>query len=138
MLRTLKILKETGVHIEITNIIIPTLNDDMKTIGQMCEWIVTELGTNVPVHFVRFYPLYKLSDLPRTPVSTLDRARDIALDKGLDFVYISRVTGHEGENTFCPDCGEILVKRVGFVIDKINLVNGKCKYCATDIPGIWD
>jgi pyruvate formate lyase activating enzyme len=138
VLRTLKILRDANVHIEITNIIIPTMNDDMKTIGQMCEWIVTELGRNVPVHFVRFYPLYKLSDLPRTPVSTLDKARDIALDEGLKFVYISRVTGHEGENTFCPNCGEILVKRVGFVVDKINLVNGNCTYCGTVIPGMWE
>ncbi|UCD09175.1 MAG: AmmeMemoRadiSam system radical SAM enzyme [Dehalococcoidales bacterium] len=137
VLRTLKILRDAGVHIEITNIIIPTLNDDMKKITQMCEWIVNELGSNVPIHFVRFYPLYKLSDLPRTPVSTLDKARNIALDEGLKFVYISRITGHEGENTFCPGCGKILVKRVGFVIDEINLENGKCKYCGTDIPGIW-
>ena len=137
VLETLKLLRDAGVHIEITNIVIPTLNDDMAKISQMCKWIVNELGTGVPVHFARFYPLYKLSDLPRTPVSTLDKARDTALDTGLKFVYVARVTGHEGENTFCPGCGETVIKRVGFVIDEIHLENGKCKHCGTDIPGIW-
>jgi len=137
VLGTLKLLRDAGVHIEITNIIIPTLNDDMGKISEMCRWIVSELGTSVPVHFARFYPLYKLSDLPRTPVSTLDKARNTALDAGLNFVYVSRVTGHEGENTFCPVCGGIVIKRVGFVIDEMHLENGKCKHCGTDIPGRW-
>jgi len=137
VLATLKLLRDTGVHIEITNLVIPTLNDDMGKIGQMCQWIVNELGTGVPVHFARFYPLYKLSNLPQTPVSTLDKARHIALDAGLKFVYVARVTGHEGENTFCPGCGETVIKRVGFVIDEIHLKNGKCKHCGSDIPGVW-
>lgn len=137
VLRTLKLLREAGVHIEITNIVIPTLNDDMEKISEMCQWIVNELGTGVPVHFARFYPLYKLSNLPQTPVSTLDKARRTALNAGLKFVYVARVTGHEGENTLCPGCGETVIKRVGFVIDKIHLGNGKCLYCGTEIPGIW-
>jgi len=137
VLGTLKWLRDAGVHIEITNIVIPTLNDDMEKISEMCKWIVSELGTDVPVHFARFYPLYKLSDLPRTPVSTISKARDTALDAGLKFVYVARVTGHEGENTFCPDCGEIVIKRVGFVTDGIHMENGKCKHCGADISGRW-
>lgn len=137
VLGTLKLLRDAGVHIEITNIVIPTLNDDMGKISEMCQWIVSELGTGVPLHFARFYPLYKLSDLPRTPVSTLDKARNTALDAGLKFVYVARVSGHEGENTFCPGCGETVIKRVGFVIDEIHLENGKCTYCGTEIPGRW-
>ncbi|UCC17189.1 MAG: AmmeMemoRadiSam system radical SAM enzyme [Dehalococcoidales bacterium] len=137
VLKTLKLLKDADIHIEITNIIIPTLNDEMGKINQMCKWIANELGVDVPLHFVRFYPLYYLSDLPRTPVSTLDKARDIALDAGLKFVYISRVTGHEGENTYCPGCREAVIKRVGFVVDEILLENGKCTYCGADLPGIW-
>ena len=137
VLGTLKLLRDAGVHIEITNIVIPTLNDDMEKISEMCKWIVNELGTGVPVHFARFYPLYRLSNLPQTPVSTLDKARHTALDAGLEFVYIARVTGHEGENTFCPGCGETVIKRVGFVIDEIHLENGKCKHCGSDIPGRW-
>ena len=137
VLGTLKLLRDAGVHIEITNIVIPTLNDDMAKISKMCQWIASELGTNVPVHFARFYPLYRLSNLPQTPVSTLDKARHTALDAGLEFVYIARVTGHEGENTFCPGCGETIIKRVGFVIDEIHLENGKCNHCGWDIPGRW-
>lgn len=137
VLRTLKLLSDAGIHIEITNLVIPTLNDDMGKISEMCKWIKNELGTGVPVHFARFYPLYKLSNLPQTPVSTLDKARDTALDAGLKFVYIARVTGHEGENTFCPGCGKTIIKRIGFVIDEMHMENGKCTYCGTDIPGRW-
>ena len=138
VLRTLTILREANIHIEITNIVIPTLNDSMEKIHQMCKWIINELGENVPVHFVRFYPLYKLSNLPRTPVSTLDKARDTALSAGLRYVYISRVTGHKGENTYCPGCGKTVIKRVGFVVEEINLENGRCPYCSTYISGIWN
>ncbi len=137
VLGTLKLLRGAGVHIEITNIVIPTLNDDMGKISQMCQWIANELGTGVPLHFARFYPLYKLSNLPQTPVSTLDKARRTALDAGLKFVYVARVSGHEGENTFCPSCGKTVIKRVGFVIDEMHLENGKCIYCGADIPGRW-
>ena len=118
-------------------IVIPTLNDDMTRISQMCKWVVSELGAGVPVHFARFYPLYRLSDLPRTPVSTLDNARKTALDAGLRFVYVAKVTGHAGENTFCPGCGEAIIERVGFVIDAIHMADGRCDYCATPIPGKW-
>lgn len=137
VLGTLKLLKEAGVHIEITNIVIPTLNDDKKMIEKMCKWIVDELGAGVPVHFARFYPLFRLSTLPRTPVSTLDMARETALKAGLKFVYVARVTGHEGENTFCPACGKVVIKRVGFWLDEMHLENGNCKYCGSAIPGRW-
>jgi pyruvate formate lyase activating enzyme len=137
VLRTLKQLANDGVHVEITNIVIPTLNDDMETISEMCRWVVNELGPDVPLHFSRFYPLYRLSDLPRTPVSTLDRARETALNAGLRYVYVAKVTGHEGENTFCPDCGEAVISRVGFVIQEIKLEHGRCKHCGAEIPGRW-
>ncbi len=138
VLNSIKLLKDAGVHVEITNIIIPTLNDNMDMIKEMCEWIVKELDENVPLHFSRFYPLYKLSDLPRTPVSTLEEARNIAMDAGLNFVYIAKVTDHEGENTFCPECGEVVINRMGFVIEELNIQGGACSYCGFDIPGIWD
>jgi pyruvate formate lyase activating enzyme len=137
VLATLRLLRQAGVHIEITNIVIPTLNDDMDMIYQMCTWIVRELGADVPLHFARFYPLYRLSALPRTPVATLDRARQVAIDAGLKFVYIAKVTGHEGENTFCHACGETIIKRVGYVVDEIIMENGACKYCGVPIPGRW-
>ncbi len=135
VLRTLQQLRAAGIHVEITNLLIPTLNDDMQTIERMCRWIVAELGPDVPLHFARFYPLYKLMDLPRTPVSTLDKARQIALQAGLRFVYVARVPGHEGENTFCPNCHETIIAREGFVIDAIDMENGRCRFCQTRIPG---
>lgn len=137
VLRTIEILKEEGVHLEITHLVIPTLNDDPAKLKDMCDWIIDTLGPDVPLHFARFYPLYKLSDLPRTPVSTLDQARQIALDAGLNFVYVAKVVGHDGENTFCPNCGEKIISRLGFVIDAIDLVNGRCTFCDTNIPGMW-
>ncbi len=137
VLDTLKLLKKQGIHIEITNIIIPTLNDDERKVGEMCEWIVKELGTEVPLHFARFYPLYKLSSLPRTPVSTLDKAREIAMKSGLKYVYVARVTGHKAENTFCPGCGESIIDRIGFVVDRMEITEGNCKYCGQSIKGLW-
>jgi pyruvate formate lyase activating enzyme len=103
----------------------------------MCRWIKDELGPDVPIHFARFYPLYKLANLPPTPVSTLDNARDIALEVGLEFVYVARVTGHKGENTFCPGCGEAVITRFGFVIDQMHLTGGKCEHCGAAITGRW-
>ncbi len=137
VLESLKILHGAGVHIEITNIVIPTLNDDMSRIGKMCRWIAEELSPDVPLHFSRFYPLYRLSALPRTPVSTLEEARNTALSSGLKFVYIAKLTGHEAENTFCPNCGEMVVERVGFVVSKVSLDKGSCPYCGEAIPGRW-
>jgi len=137
VLKSLKILHEAGVHIEITNIVIPTINDDSEEISEMCRWIVSEIGPDVPLHFARFYPLYQLSGLPRTPVSTLERAREKALEAGLHHVYIAKVTGHEAENTFCPECKEKVIKRVGFVIEEVHLDQGKCAFCSTQLPGLW-
>ena len=137
VLKSLKILREAGVHLEITNIVIPTLNDDQEKIGAMCRWIVKELGPDVPLHFARFYPLYQLSSLPRTPVSTLEQSRKTALESGLKFVYVAKVTGHEGENTYCPQCGESIIDRMGFVIEELRIANGRCSYCEAEIPGIW-
>lgn len=137
VLQTIKMLHQAGVHLEITNLVIPTLNDDMGMIREMCAWIKQELGEDTPLHFARFYPLYKLSALPRTPVATLDQARAVALDAGLKYVYVAKVIGHEGENTFCPVCGEMIIKRVGFVVEYVRLEDGRCSSCGTPIPGLW-
>jgi len=133
----LGMLKQADIHIEITNLVIPGVNDDMEQVKQMCTWIRNELGAGVPVHFARFYPLYKLSNLPQTPVSTLDKVRDTAREAGLEHVYIARVTGHEGENTFCPHCNEKIIDRMGFVIEAMHLDNGKCTYCGGVVSGKW-
>jgi pyruvate formate lyase activating enzyme len=137
VLETLKTLKREKVHLEITNLIIPTKNDEMSMIREMCLWIKKELGAETPIHFSRFYPLYKLKTLPQTPVSTLDKARAVALSTGLEYVYIGNVPRHEGENTFCPKCKKMLIQRTGYMVGEINVKAGKCKYCGKPIPGIW-
>ncbi len=103
MLETLKTLRSEKVHLEITNLIIPTKNDEMPVVREMCRWIRKELGADTSIHFSRFYPLYKLTDLPPTPVSTLEKARSATLAEGLKYVYIANVRGHESENTFRPE-----------------------------------
>jgi pyruvate formate lyase activating enzyme len=137
VLEALKIYRQSKVHLEITNLVIPTKNDDMDVLKEMCLWIKKELGAETPLHFSRFYPLFKLKGLPPTPVSTLEKARSIALSAGLEYVYIGNVPGHEGENTFCPKCKKMIIKRAGYMVGEINLKEGKCRYCGKPIPGIW-
>jgi pyruvate formate lyase activating enzyme len=137
VLDTMKTLKKQKVHLEITNLVIPTKNDKMPMIREMCLWVKNELGTDTPIHFLRFYPLYKLKNLPPTPVSTLENARAVALDTGLEYVYIGNIPGHEGANTFCPRCGKMIIQRAGYMVVEINMNGGKCKYCGKPIPGIW-
>lgn len=137
VLETLKTLKKEKVHLEITNLMIPTKNDDMSIIREMCLWVKKELGSDTPIHFSRFYPLYKLKSLPPTPVSTLDKARAMALSTGLEYVYVGNVPGHEGENTFCPNCKKMVIRRIGYMIGEMHLKGGKCRYCGKPIQGIW-
>ncbi len=137
VLETLKTLKEEKVHVEITNLVIPTKNDDMSMVREMCLWVKSELGADTPLHFSRFYPLHKLKRLPATPVSTLEKARALALSTGLEYVYIAKVPGHEGWNTFCPRCKKMIIQRTGYMIGEMHLKRGKCGYCGKPIPGIW-
>jgi pyruvate formate lyase activating enzyme len=137
VLETLKTLKKEKIHLEITNLIIPTKNDDLSVLKEMCTWIKRELGADTPIHFSRFYPLYKLKNLPPTPVSTLEKAREAASSVGLEYVYIGNIPGHAGEHTFCPKCKKMIIQRTGYMVGEINLKNGKCRYCGKPIPGIW-
>jgi len=137
VLQTLKTLKDDGVHVEITNLVVPTKNDDMEIVSKMCAWIKSELGADTPVHFSRFHPLYKLRNLPPTPVSTLEKIRQIAMNAGLEYVYIGNVPGHEGERTYCSRCKKLLIFRQAYSIGEVHLAKGKCKFCGNPIPGIW-
>ncbi len=137
VLQSLKILREEGVWLEITNLVIPTKNDDPETIKKMCEWIRDSLGTDVPVHFSRFWPLYKLRNLPPTSVETLERAQKLALNVGLKYVYIGNIPGHKAENTYCPKCGKVVIRRISYHIAENNIVKGKCKFCGHTISGVW-
>jgi pyruvate formate lyase activating enzyme len=110
----------------------------MDMIARMCDWLYTNGFEDVPLHFSRFHPMYKLTQLPSTPVSTLDKARETALKAGIRFVYIGNVPGHDGSNTNCPECGKTVIERRGYRIATNNLKEGKCGNCGEPIPGVWD
>ena len=137
VLETLVALRTMGKWTEIVCLLIPTLNDSDAELRSMAQWIRANLGGAVPLHFSRFHPEYELRELPVTPVATLERARQIALAEGLEYVYIGNVPGHPAQNTYCPGCGKLLVERVGFTASSVLIRNGACPFCARAIPGIW-
>lgn len=137
VLETLKTIKQQGVWLEITNLIIPGQNDNPEEIRKMCIWIKENLGVEVPLHFSRFMPSFKLQNLPPTPISALEEAYSIAKDIGLEYVYIGNVPGHPHESTYCPKCKKKLIGRIGYTITENNIVDGKCKFCGYKIAGIW-
>ncbi len=136
VLDTIKTLHEKKVWLELTNLIVPTLNDDMKTIKKMCEWIKDNLGTDVPLHFSAFFPCYKLDNLPATPPKTVLKARETALKAGLNYVYAGNISVEKEGNTYCPKCKELLIERRWFEVSQNNIKDGKCK-CSHKIPGVW-
>jgi pyruvate formate lyase activating enzyme len=138
VLKTLEVLKDTGIWFELVVLIIPTLNDSPDEIKQMSQWVVRQLGPDVPMHFTRFHPTYRITNLPATPISIVERCRQIALDTGVRYVYAGNMPpGHEGENTYCHKCRAELIRRVGYVIAANQIKDGKCPKCATGIPGVW-
>ncbi len=137
VLNTLKVLKALQVHTEIVNLMVPGKNDDIKQLRAMCRWIYKELGPDIPLHFIRFYPRYKLKSIPPTTVSTLEKARGVATDEGLHFVYVGNVPEHPGGHTYCPDCNKMLIRRIGSRVKVLGLNDGKCQYCGRAIFGIW-
>jgi pyruvate formate lyase activating enzyme len=138
VLSALKAIKAAGVWLELTNLVIPGANDDPADVKRMCEWIKTNLGEDVPVHFSRFAPAFRLRNLPPTPVAKLDQVVKIAHDAGLLYVYVGNVQGHRQESTFCPKCAKIIVKRVGYRPTEIHIRDGKCEFCGTPIAGRWE
>ncbi len=137
VLETIRAVARSKAWLEVVYLVIPTLNDRMDLIREMAKWIRNEVGDQVPVHFSRFQPMYLVKNLPPTPISTLEAARETALEEGLRFVYLGNVPGHEGGNTFCPKCGKVVVQRVGYRIETIRLKAGRCDTCGTPIPGVW-
>jgi pyruvate formate lyase activating enzyme len=138
VLHTLETIAQEGVHLEIVNLVVPTLNDDEDEMKEMAHWIVERLGPDVPTHFSRFQPMYKLVNLPPTPVETLERLHTIAKEAGIRYAYIGNVPGHPADNTYCHRCGEMIIKREGFSIADYHITReGKCEYCGQPIPGVW-
>ncbi len=138
VLNTLKILKEEGVWLEITTLLVPTYVEDMDMIKRMCQWILKELGPDCPHHFLRFFPQYKLTRLPPTPIDLMEKAREVALKEGLKYVYLGNVPGHKACHTYCPNCKRTLVERNGYLVDIKGLRQGHCTFCNEPIAGRWE
>jgi pyruvate formate lyase activating enzyme len=129
--------KASGILVEVTNLIIPTLNDKPEQIRELTRWIKANLGGETPLHFSRFFPRYKMRKLPPTSLKTLDTAREIAMSEGLNYVYIGNISSKEGQNTYCPGCKSMLIERSGYTILQNRLKDGRCPDCETEIYGVW-
>lgn len=129
--------KTMGVLVEMTNLVIPTLNDGDSELQALARWVKENMGRETPLHFSRFFPQHLMRHLPPTPSATLERARDIAKAEGLDFVYIGNITTRGGEDTVCPECGELLISRRRYQILQNKIRNGLCPACGREIYGLW-
>lgn len=138
VLRTFKILKEEGVWTELTNLLIPGANDRPEDISNLCAWVVAELGREVPVHFSRFFPAYKLLDRPPTPVATVLKAVEIAKGFGIKYAYAGNIVGNPYEDTRCPECGKIVIARRGYIVTEEHMRAGSCAFCGVRIAGVWE
>lgn len=134
VIQTCELARELGIHLELTYLVIPGLNDDVNEIKEFCGWIAETLGLDTPVHFSRFHPDYKMKDTQGTPTSTLLKCQSIAKDAGLQFVYLGNIAHGDYDNTYCPSCHALLVERVGFSAYLRGLTQGKCSQCHTSIP----
>jgi len=137
--QALILAKASGILVEVTNLIIPTLNDNPDHIRQLARWVKANLGSETPLHFSRFFPRYKMRNLPATSLQTLDMAREIAISEGLHYVYIGNIQSKEGQNTYCPGCNILLIERIGYgyTIQRNQLKDGCCPKCGTEIYGVW-
>ena len=138
VLETLKFLKATNVWFEVTTLLIPDENDSDAEIHRAAEWFAENLGPDVPWHFTAFHPDFKMLNKPRTPRKTLDRARQIARSKGLHYVYTGNVHDPEGSSTWCPGCGQLIIERDWYELGEWNLIDGRCEFCGTSIPGQFE
>jgi pyruvate formate lyase activating enzyme len=140
VLETLEFLKKsTSVWFEITTLLIPGENDSSQEIQNECEWILEHLGPDVPIHFTAFHPDFKMLNKPRTPYSTLLRARKIALEVGLHYVYVGNVHDEDGESTYCPNCKKKVIGRDWYVLTEYHLTDdGHCRFCNYKIAGVFD
>lgn len=138
VLNTFRTLNDRGIHFEMTNLVVPGYVDDPDMVKRMCEWILTNLGPDHPLHFLRFTPQYKLDRLPPTPVSTLENFRSIAMKAGIRYAYVGNVPNHEGTNTYCHNCKKLIIERKGYQVPEYNLTGNRCKFCKTVIPGVWE
>lgn len=127
--------KRLGMHVEVVTLVIPSVNDDEDCLREIARRHLKEAGPESPLHFTQFYPTYRMTDRPRTPVETLEKAHSIAIEEGVQYVYVGNVPGHRFENTYCPACGELLISRLGFAVTKYRIAPDKrCPRCGLEIP----
>lgn len=138
VLESLKRMKDLGIWVEITTLLIPGINDSKEEIGDIAEFISKELGKQTPWHISRFHPDYKLMDIPPTAPKAVREARDIGIAAGLEYVYAGNLPGDSGENTYCPKCGQVLVQRNAYNIIENKIDKGFCPKCGTKIAGRWE
>jgi len=136
VLDTIELVKKQGVWLEIVYLVIPTLNDSEEEIRDLARWVRAHVGLEVPLHFSRFYPAYRLQHLPPTPYETLDRCHKIARAEGLHYVYVGNVA-HPAESTYCAKCGKVVIGRQGYRVSENHIRSGRCEFCQHPIPGIW-
>jgi pyruvate formate lyase activating enzyme len=136
VLDTISRLKRLGVWLEVTTLVIPGHNDSKEELTEIARFI-KGVGVDIPWHVTAFHPTFKMMDRPRTPVSTLRRAREIGLSEGLRYVYTGNIPGEGGENTYCYNCGELLIERLGYTIRRYKLKEGSCPKCQTPVDGVW-
>jgi pyruvate formate lyase activating enzyme len=134
VLQTCELAKKLGVHVEITYLVIPGFNDDASEIKKFCQWVAEKLGTDTAVHFSRFHPDYKMTEIKATPSSTLLSCHAIAKETGLQFVYLGNIAHGDYDNTYCPSCNMVLITRYGFSADVKGVAQGKCSHCGAIIP----
>ena len=137
VLKAIKQIAKSRAHLEIVNLVVPTLNDSDKMLLELINWVLGEVGPDVPLHFSRFHPAYQMLNLPPTPVATLERVRDMALSRGIHYPYVGNVPSHPGDNTYCPSCKKVLIQRRGFFVTEMNIKNARCKFCNRKIAGVW-
>ncbi len=137
VMRYIKKAVRSGVFVELTNLIVPTLNDRAEDIRWLIKWVLDEVGPDVPLHFSRFFPMYQLTNLYPTPKQKLDDAAAMAYDMGMHYVYVGNVVPNKYENTRCPNCTRDVIKRRGYLVLENDVVDGRCRFCKHRIPGVW-
>jgi pyruvate formate lyase activating enzyme len=138
ILDAMKIIKRMGIWLEVTTLVIPGINDDQEELKDAANFVASELGPDTPWHISRFFPAYKMTDVPPTPLATLRRAWEIGKQAGLQYVYVGNVMDAELGSTFCPKCGQLLIQRYGYGVQETWTEKGVCPRCGYVIPGMWD
>ena len=136
VLSTIRYMKKMGIWVEVTTLLIPGLNDSDEELKDLAGFL-KDVDPDIPWHISRFHPTYRLTDIPPTPVERIRKAREIGYKAGLKYVYTGNVPGDKGEKTYCHNCNETLIDRLGFHVSSNKIKDGQCSKCGTEIPGIW-